>query len=73
MLIRNVADKLKVWDILDIAQKVFPTIKMSQVESEIFFKLSKLYARKVQVLLDSSLYRALKQSVLSWTDELSLI
>lgn len=73
MLIRNVADKLKVWDILDIAQKVFPTIKMSQVESEFFFKLSKLYARKVQVLLDSSLYRALKQSVLSWTDELSLI
>lgn len=54
-VIKNVGRKLKVWDLLDAAQKSFPNTKMAHVESGDLKKLAKLCAESVLVLLHLSL------------------
>lgn len=60
--IQCVGGKLKVWDLLDAVQKLFPKIKMTLVVSDELKKkkMAKLCAGWVPVLLYSSVYRALQ-------------
>lgn len=59
--IQYVGGKLKVWDLLDTVQKLFPKINMTPVESdELKKKMAKLCAGSVPVSLHPLVYRALK-------------